>query len=101
MVRQQQYIEALYNKTLSCIDSDEEFIIKMIDTMDDYVVYDSSDQKMQAYIEKFNDYEFLGINNLDGELKAGEQFLEFYPDEKSLWNIVIDLFYTPKTNDKE
>lgn len=96
MVRQQQYINALYDKIISKIEADEKFIIKLVDTMDDYVVYDSSNQKMQNLAEKFNKYEFLGIREIEGESKLGEEFIEFYPDEASILNTVIELFYTPK-----
>lgn len=101
MARQQQYIDALYDKINSCIEADDEFIVKFVDTIDDYVVYDSSDQKMLKLAEKFDDYEFLGTKEIKGESKLGKEFVEFYPDEESIWNIVIDLFYTPKMNDNE
>lgn len=101
MARQQQYINALYDQTMSCIEADDTFIIKLVDTMDDFVAYDSSDQKMQTYVEKFSAYEFLGIREIEGESKLGEEFIEFYPDEDSVWELVIDLFYTPKTKNKE
>ncbi len=99
MARQQQYINALYDKINASIEADDGFLVKLVDTMDDYVVYDSSDQKMLKFAEKFDDYDFLGIREIEGESKLGEEFIEFHPDEESVWEIVIDLFYTPKKND--
>lgn len=96
MERQQQYINALYDKAMSRIRNDESFIITLVDAIDNYVVYDSSDQKMQKFIEKFDDYEFLGIRQLEGESKLGEEFVEFYADEAATRQLVIDLFYQPK-----
>lgn len=98
MERQQQYINAWYEKVSSRIKADESFIITMVDAMDDFVVYDSSDQKMQKFVEKFGEYEFLGIRELEGESKVGEEFMEFYPDEAALRELVIELFYIPKAN---
>ena len=49
-------IEAINDKT----DKDNEFIIKFVDKIDDYVVYDSSNHKMQKFAQKFNEYEFKG-----------------------------------------
>lgn len=95
MLRQQQYINALYKKITSMVEADEEFIIELIDTMDDYVVYDSSNQKMQKFAEKFRNYEFLGIRELEGRSELGEEFIEFYPDEEALLDTVVELFYTP------
>ena len=97
MERQRQYIDALYDQILSRIESDEEFIATLAKETNDYVVYDSSNQKMQRIARKFNDYEFLGIRELDGESKLGEEFLEFYPNEDSVWQNVLDLFYVPKS----
>ncbi len=94
MVRQRQYINAFRDKVVSCIEADNSFIVDFVDTIDEYVVYDSSNHKMQQFAEKFDDYDFLGIREIEGESKPGEEFMEFHPDENSIWDIVIDLFYT-------
>ena len=96
MERQQQYINALYDKAMSRIRNDESFIITLADAIDDYVVYDSSNHKMQKFMEKFDDYEFLGIRELEGESRMGEEFVEFYADETAARRLVVDLFYQPK-----
>ena len=96
MDRQQQYIQALYDKTMACAEEDDEFLLRLIDTMDDYVVYDSSNYKMQKFVEKFNHYTFKGITELEGETKKGEKFMEFYPTSESIMKVVVDLFYKPK-----
>jgi len=100
IARQQQYINALYDKTVSCIEADDEFAIKLADTMDDYVVYDLSEERLQTFVEKFVEYEFLGFKEIEGESKLGEEFVEFYPDKDSIQKIVIDLFYTTKYEQK-
>lgn len=53
---------------------------------------------MLKIAQKFEDYEFLGIRELEGETKLGEEFSEFHPDEAALKQLVIDLFYEPKSN---
>ena len=100
MQRQQQYINALYDKTVLCAESDASFIMQLADTMDDHIVFDSSNHRMKKYAEKFDEYEFLGIRNIEGETKIGEEFIEFYPDEESVKEIAIDLFYMPKEQQK-
>lgn len=94
MARQRQYVRALYEKMLSCQHSDEDFMVQTVTSLSDYLVYDSSDQKMKELAEKFDEYEFLGIREIEGETKLGEEFMEFYPDEDSLKAIVVELFYT-------
>ncbi len=96
MERQRQYIDALYRQTIDCINADDGFVIKLVDTMDDYVVYDSSDHKMQKLVEKFDSYDFMGITTLEGEIKYGEEFVEYYPDEDFIKKTVVSLFYVPK-----
>ncbi len=95
MARQQQYINALYDKIVSRAESDGEFLLNAVATLGDYVTYDSSGQRMQEFAEKFKDYEFLGVRDIAGETKVGE-FVEFYPDENSVCEIVLDLFYKEK-----
>lgn len=96
MKRQRQYIDALYDKTISCINNDEGFVIDLVDSMDEYIVYDTTNVKMKEFIEKFDEYEFLGIREIEGESKVGEQFMEFYPNEESIKEIVFDVFYNVK-----
>lgn len=96
MARQQQYINALYDKIESLLEVDDAFLLKLVETMDDYVVYDSSDQRMMQLAEKFKDYEFMGTREIDGESKVVDEFMEFYPNEDSIFDVVIDLFYWPK-----
>jgi LCP family protein required for cell wall assembly len=100
MTRQQQYLDALYDSINSRIRADESFIIELVDALDDYVVYDSSNQRMQQLMEQFNEYEYLGIRQLEGQTKLGEEFMEFYPDEASVRETVIQLCYTPKNGDE-
>jgi len=96
MVRQQQYINALYEKTQQVIAEDESFIVdKALKTMSKYIISDTTGTRLQTLAEKFHAYEFKGIKNIDGETKRGE-FIEFYPSEASLKKIIVELFYEPK-----
>ena len=74
MARQQQYLDALYDSVSARINGDQDFIIELVDAVDDYVVYDSSDQRLQQLLETFNEYEYLGIRQLEGQTKLGEEF---------------------------
>jgi LCP family protein required for cell wall assembly len=96
MVRQRQYVQSLYEKTVTCMDADPEFAIRLADAVDEYVVYDSTNYRMQEFMKKFQEYEFTGIKELQGETVVGKQFMEFYPDEVLLQQTIIDLFYKLK-----
>lgn len=96
MVRQRQYIEALHGKTQQIMASDEEFVVKASLEMSKYIISDRSVTQLQELAKKFNEYEFVGINSIEGENKKGEEFMEFYPDEESVKETVIELFYKLK-----
>ena len=49
-----------------------------------------------AFKPRTSPYAFQGMKQFEGELKTGEQFLEFYPNKDSVEKLVIDLFYQPK-----
>ena len=96
MERQRQYITALYDKTIFCMKNDDGFAASLVERIDEYIAYDSSTQRMNAFVEKFDEYEFLGIREIEGEAVVGEKYMEFYPDDDSIWKIIIDLMYEPK-----
>ncbi len=95
MARQRQYVNALYSKAVSCIDEDKDAVIKWVDAMDEYLVYDSSDYEMKELAKKLSEYEFSGIREIEGEVKNGEEFVEFYPASDFIMKTVAELFYTP------
>lgn len=96
MIRQRQYLEALYAKTLSVIDSDENFIVDVAVKLADFMVSDYTGTRMQELAEKLSGYQFLGIYELEGNNIRGEKYMEFYPDESSIKEMVIELFYEIK-----
>lgn len=96
MERQQQYINALYEKTKQCIENDDEFIVEASLAMSEYIISDRSVSQLQDLAEKLNEYEFTGITGMEGESKLGETYIEFYPEEDSIKKIVVDLFCKPK-----
>lgn len=96
MVRQRQYMNALYEKAIAKMTEDENFAVDASLKMSDYMVSDRSVTQLQTLAEKFNEYEFEGIRAFEGESKKGEQFVEFYPNEEHLMMTVIELFYKKK-----
>lgn len=96
MERQKQYISALYNKTLECIKTDDKFIADASLKLADYMVSDRSVTQLQDLAKKFTEYEFTGVQNIKGEVKTGDKFIEIYPNVDALNEIVINNFYKLK-----
>ncbi len=93
MERQRQYMNALYDKYMQCVANDDEFIINASLEMSDYIISDRSVTQLQTLARKFSEYEFVGIDDFKGQSLIGEKFMEFYADEASVIEIVVDNFY--------
>ena len=96
MVRQRQYLNALYEKTLQCIETNEQFIVDATLAMGNYIVSDRSVTQLQELAKKMTTYEFTGINTIEGESRMGEKFVEFYASKDSITEVVMNLFYKIK-----
>jgi LCP family protein required for cell wall assembly len=96
MERQQQYVNALYDKFQSCMSNDGGFAAEALAEVSDQIVSDRSITQLEALAEKFNEYTFLGIRELSGTSKVVEDLMEFYPSSASIQQTVIDLFYKPE-----
>ena len=96
MVRQRQYLKALYEKSNQCVQNDSDFIINSSLKMADYMVSNCSVNQLQTLFEKISDYEFCDIRAIEGDSVVGEKHMEFYPDVDSMKKIVVELFYKEK-----
>ena len=96
MERQRQYLEALYNKTIVCMENDDKFIVNAAVKLSDYIVSDYTGTGLQTLAEKVAEYQFIGICELEGDTVQGDEHMEFYPDSNSIEETVIKLFYKQK-----
>ena len=96
MVRQKQYLEALSSKTRQIISDDKSFVSKAGLEMSKFVVSDCSVNKLESYMNKLSEYDLISFLDIDGRTVVGEEFLEFYPNEASVKEVVINCFYTMK-----
>ncbi len=96
MKRQKQYMEALYEKSRALADADEAFIQKAALKVTDYIVSDCSVNKLESLVKTISSYELSEIININGETVQGEEFMEFYPDEAMIKEVVVACFYKEK-----
>ena len=96
MKRQEQYLESLLDSFKKSVAKDDEFIVEASLKMSDHIISDRSVTQLQVLAEKFDEYEFLGIRGIEGESVVGKEFMEFYPDESAVKELVVNLFYKPK-----
>ncbi len=96
MVRQKQYISALFAKILDKTKEDITFPVKLLDVLEDYTVTDLNASKVSYLATTCVNYEFdtENIYTLSGEIVVDEEgFEEFYVDEEALNDLIFELFY--------
>lgn len=93
MARQKQYLNALYDKTKETVSNDSSFVSKTGLAMSKYVISDCSVNKLEQFMIKLSEYKLDEVLDIEGETTIGEEFVEFYPNEDSVLEIVIDCFY--------
>ena len=93
MARQETYLSAWKTKAKPLIDSDPGFAINLIGDLGDYMITDMDLGALSELSTYLADYTYTGMIKIDGENRQGESFLEFYCDDASLKQAVLDLFY--------
>lgn len=96
MVRQRQYLSALYDRFAESADNDEGFIVDLSLKLADHIISDCSANKLQKIFEKISDYELSDIVTIEGETAKGTKYIEFYPDEAALEKLIVEAFYIPE-----
>lgn len=95
MERQRQYLNALKPCVVKAAGESETFIFDMLGIVSDYLVSDCTIQQLSDVCNNAIYYTDNGIRTIDGEDIKGEEFIEFYADEASIQQVVLDLFYEP------
>ncbi|MBQ7922077.1 MAG: LCP family protein [Clostridia bacterium] len=93
MRRQKQYLETLFDQTRKAAEEDSALYSRIALEMTDYIVSDCSGNKLEALLKKVSAYNFDTVLSIDGKNVKGKDYMEFYPDEHSVKEIVIDCFY--------
>lgn len=96
MVRQKQYLEALYEKSNRLATQDDTFIPRAVLEIGEYIISDYSGNRLEEVLEKLSSYEFEGVLDITGKTVMGEKYVEFYPDADSVKEVVINTFYEVK-----
>ena len=95
MLRQQQYLTALYEKIDSCLNNDAGFGAKAVSAISPFMVTDSNVTELSEIIDDISDFGLKEILTIQGESVKGEAYMEYYVDDNSLRDIIMKVFYTP------
>lgn len=97
MSRQDTYLHAWRLKAKEKMNKDAGFALDLISDLSYHMVADQNLNGLSKLSGYLADYEYLGKISIDGETKDGKDFREFYPNEDSLKQTVMTLFYEEKT----
>lgn len=97
MERQRQYMAALLEQVQSLSDEEPKFLSEAVLTLSEYLVSDCTVNQLSDLGTYVQDYQFTGIQTLEGEAVKGEEYMEFYVDEDAVRDIVMELFYAPQS----
>ncbi len=90
MVRQRSYINAL-SKCYTELNEDAAIDTAM--KVSEYFVSDCTVNQLSDLLERVQEYTYDGIFAVSGEAVMGSEHMEFYADDDTLVQMVIDLFY--------
>ncbi len=100
MERQRQYLNALKPCVVAAAEESDTFIFDMLGIVSEYLVSDCTIQQLSDVCNNALYYTDNGIRTIEGEAVKGKEFIEFYADDSSIQQVVLDLFYEPYTEEK-
>ena len=93
MSRQENYIKEFLPVAKAAMNENQQIAVEIFDLLQEYMVTSMNKSQFGGLVNKMYSYESEGFVTIEGESVKGEEFIEFYPDEKDLKAKVIDLFY--------
>lgn len=93
MERQRQYLQAFQSQVVKNQQDDPEFFAHAFAQVSDYLQSDLTGNQMSAISERMSEYTFEGFDVLEGKAVKGEKYMEFFPDEDSLMETVLRLYF--------
>lgn len=88
MRRQRDYLDSFQKCAKEAINTDSEFIVKLLEKLGEYLQSNLTGQQLSDLITRLDHSEISPICYPEGKLVFGGEHYEFYVDEDSLWEIV-------------
>ncbi len=93
MERQRIYINAFISQLME-MDINDGFISSLYNKEKDYICTNCYDLgSMRSILNSVKNYTFDGISSIEGEARPGTKFMEFYPDEDKLRELVTSMYF--------
>ena len=92
MSRQRQYVAGFTESARATAEKNPNLAVDAFKAIDKYLTTDLTVNDISDIVDRLCNYEILPVVSPDGELKLGEEFVEFYVDDDSLWQNVKTVF---------
>lgn len=92
MERHREYLRLLLQRTKDPDNSGKD-AVSLFSKIAEYLHSDCTVNELLSYKDRFDRYELKDILVTEGEAKKGRRWMEFYPDEEQLKQLVISVFY--------
>lgn len=95
--RQSQYLKAFFSKAISSASGNPTVLVNLYQTALDYATTNLGVDEFSylATVLLENGMSQLDVTTLEGEAVKGTQYVEFNLDQQSVYETVLDVFYTP------
>jgi len=96
MSRQKQFITSFFSKAVAKTKESLTFPIDVYNTTTEYMITDI-DVAEVSFLASCVIKNSIGLEykSIKGNIKKGEKYAEYYVDDESVYNTVVDVFYTP------
>lgn len=99
--RQTNFVKAFGAKAIQMTKQDLSVPLNLYKTLSKYSITNLDASKVTYLSSVFIDGgASVTYDSIAGETKQGEKFAEFYPDEKQMYQLVLDTFYTKVSSKK-
>ena len=88
MSRQRIYLDSFRKQAQKALNSDQEFVMKMLEKTSEFLQTDLTAQQLSDLMKDLDQSQISPIRTADGELIIGTEHYEFFADEASVWEIV-------------
>ena len=98
MRRQKTYMDALSEKVRGLQKEDQQFVLKLLQNLQDDSVTDLDLNQLAGSLQEINHYHSTGVHQIEGTTRLGQALgdgldhTEFYPDEESLKEQMMQLY---------
>ena len=96
MQRHRTYIDSFVRTLRQKVEESSTFAFNAYEKVSPYIVTDISSNVFSSILQRYSDYTLTEIVSPEGENVRGE-YMEFYVDEEKLDELILRLFYAPKS----